>query len=162
LRERYGPVPGQRREVVGLVSGSLDLIHAGHVHLIQAAKQRVDVLVVLTMSTASIQQQEKNRVGDRPIYSERDRVEVLSALRPVDHVVLFDDMDCRSSLQAFCPDYFIKSTSDRFRPIVQAEAAIVKSLGGATLYPADHHRGYSSTTLIHHIRQQTAAVLPMR
>jgi cytidyltransferase-like protein len=162
LRERYGPTPQQRREVVGLVSGTFDLIHPGHVCFIQAARQRVDVLVVLAMGTAFIQQQEKNRLGDRPIYSESDRVEVLSALRPVDHLVIFDDRDCQPSIRAFCPNYFIKSASDRSRPVVQSEAALVKSLGGETIYLPNHHPGYSSTTIIHYVRQQEARLRQTR
>jgi bifunctional ADP-heptose synthase (sugar kinase/adenylyltransferase) len=56
------------------------------------------VLIVLTLSSSAIRQQEKNRFGDRPIYNERDRVEVLSALRAVDHVVVFDDVNCLAQL----------------------------------------------------------------
>lgn len=156
LQEHYGRTPQHRNQVVGLVSGTFDLIHPGHVFLLQAARRRVDVLVALTMSTAAIQRQEKNRHGDRPIYSESDRSEVLSALRPVDHLVMVDDSDCRSSLQAFCPTYFIKSTGDRSRPVVQAEATLVSSLGGETIYLPDHHPGYSSTTIIRHVRQHEA------
>jgi rfaE bifunctional protein nucleotidyltransferase chain/domain len=156
LRERYGPTSRQRREAVGLVSGSFDLVHAGHVRLIQAAKQRVDVLVALIMSAVSIQQQEKNRLGDRPIYDEGDRVEVLSALRSVDRLVMFNDRDCRPSLRVFCPDYFIKSADDQSRPVVQAEAALVESLGGKTIYLADRHSGCSSTDIIRYVRQQEA------
>jgi D-beta-D-heptose 7-phosphate kinase/D-beta-D-heptose 1-phosphate adenosyltransferase len=111
------------------------------------------VLVVLTLSSSAIRRQEKNRLGDRPIYNECDRVEVLSALRAVDHVVVFDDVNCLARLQAFCPDCFIKSSSDRSRPIVQAEAALVEKLGGAVLYLDNHHMNYSSTTLMHAIRQ---------
>jgi cytidyltransferase-like protein len=153
LRERYGPTPRQRRQVVGLVSGSFDLIHLGHVRLMQAVKQRVDVLVVLMMSTASIRQQEKNRCGDRPIYGQRDRVELLSTLRAVDHLVIFDDRDCQPSLRAFCPDYFVKSVADQSRPVVQAEAALVERLGSETIYLAGHRSGYASTDLIRHVRR---------
>ena len=131
----YGPLP-RRRESVGVVSGTFDLIHPGHVRLFVAAKQMVDVLIVLTMSTAAIRQQEKNQLGDRPIYNSRDRIEVLSALRPVDHVVMLDDLDCLAALLAFCPDYFIKSAHDRSRAVVQAEAALVEDLGGEAIFLA--------------------------
>ena len=53
LCTRYGPHP-RRHQTVGIVSGSFDLIHPGHVRLFVATKQMVDVLVVLTMSTAAI------------------------------------------------------------------------------------------------------------
>jgi rfaE bifunctional protein nucleotidyltransferase chain/domain len=159
LRDRYGPLPGRRRMTVGVVSGSFDVIHSGHIRLLQAAKQLSDVLVVLAMSTQSVQMQDKNCNGDRPIYSEKDRAEVLAALLPVDHIVMFDERDCRACLQSFCPDRFIKSEFDRLRPIVRAEAALVENLGGETLYLANHHPGYSSTTIIRYIREQAAARL---
>jgi cytidyltransferase-like protein len=158
LRQIYGPTPKHRHAVVGLVSGSFDLIHLGHVRLILRAKQQVDVLVVLTLSSSAIRQQEKNRLGDRPIYNERDRVEVLSAVRAVDHVVVFGDVNCLAPLRAFCPDRFIKSSGDRARPIVRAEAALVKELGGDVLYPGQHQVNYSSTTLVRAIRQYAAQV----
>lgn len=169
LCAQYGPRP-RRQRTVGIVSGSYDLIHTGHVRLFLAAKQLVDVLVVLTMSTTSIQHQEKNRLGDRPIYNGRDRMDVLSALRPVDHVVIFDELNCSPALLAFCPDYFVKSERDRSRGVVKAEAALVKSLGGKAAFLSNHHPGYSSTTVIQHVRQQTetqgahflAATLPPR
>jgi cytidyltransferase-like protein len=153
LCDRYGPRPSRSR-TVGVVSGSFDLIHPGHVRLIQAAKARVDRLVVLTMSSASIRRQEKNCLGDRPIYSASERVEVLTALRPVDHVVLFDDLNCLSSLEKFCPDYFFKNVKDQSRPVVQAEADIVRQLGGQTVYLEDHRGSFSSTEIIEYIRQQ--------
>ncbi len=154
LCQLYGSTPRQRRQVIGLVSGSFDLIHSFHVRLIQAARQQVDVLIVLAMSTSSIQKQEKNRFGDRPIYNQRDRVDVLSAIRSVDHVIVFDDMDCRSSLQTFCPNYFIKSIKDRSRLIVQAEAELVKSRGGQAIYLSGGGVGPSSTDIISYIRKQ--------
>jgi bifunctional ADP-heptose synthase (sugar kinase/adenylyltransferase) len=91
-------------------------------------------------------------LGDRPIYNERERTEVLSALRSVDHMVMFDGCDCQHGLRTFCPNYFIKSADDRSRPVVQAEAARVKSLGGETIYLPCQHPGYYSTAIIRHIR----------
>jgi D-beta-D-heptose 7-phosphate kinase/D-beta-D-heptose 1-phosphate adenosyltransferase len=139
------------------VSGAFDLLHPGHVSLIRTAKARVDHLVVLMMSSASLKQQKKNDLGDRPIYSTADRVEVLSALRDVDHVVVFDDLNCLSSIEVFCPDYFIKNINDRARLVVQAEAHLVSQLGGQSVYLANCSWGYSSTLIIEYIRQQAGS-----
>jgi cytidyltransferase-like protein len=154
LRQQFGPRP-PRRETVGLVSGSFDVIHPAHVHLMLAAKHAVDRLIVLTMTSASIRQQGKNCLGDRPIYSASDRVEVLAALRPVSNVVVFDDLNCLPSLEDFCPDYFFKSTADGSRPVVLAEAELVKQLGGKTVYLGGLPGGRSSTTIIDYIRKQS-------
>jgi bifunctional ADP-heptose synthase (sugar kinase/adenylyltransferase) len=122
--------------------------------LIRAAKARVDHLVVLTMSSGAIKQQEKNQLGDRPTYSTCDRVEVLAALRDVDHVVVFDDLNCLGSLKAFCPDYFFKNIRDRARSVVRAEADLVNQLGGRSIYLEDCSKNYSSTDIINYVRQQ--------
>jgi D-beta-D-heptose 7-phosphate kinase/D-beta-D-heptose 1-phosphate adenosyltransferase len=149
----FGSRPG-RDQSVGLVSGSFDLIHPGHIRLIQAARAHADRLVVLTMSSDSIHHQEKNCLGDRPIYSARDRIEVLAALRPVDCIVLFDDLNCLPSLERFCPDYYFKNVEDQTRPVIQAEAELVKRLGGQTVYLEDPLRSFSSTEIIEYIRGQ--------
>ena len=81
----------------------------------------------------------------------------MSALRPVDHIVMFDDLDCLPALRAFCPDYFIKSAHDRSRAVVQAEAALVGNLGGEVVFLADQPTGYSSTAIIRYVRQQAEA-----
>jgi D-beta-D-heptose 7-phosphate kinase/D-beta-D-heptose 1-phosphate adenosyltransferase len=161
LRERYGAWPGERQRVIGLVSGVFDLIHVGHVQLIQAAKLQVDVLVVLAMSGAAIRQQDKNAVGDRPIYDDADRAEVLSDLRAVDHLVMFNDIDCCLSLRSFCPDRFIKHNEDQRRGVVQAEARLVEEKGGKAIYLA-HPRICSSTSIIQSIGQRACAGTPCR
>ena len=115
---------------IGLVSGSFDLIHLGHVRHINAAKNLCDVLVVATMSTSSLKQQEKNVHGDRPIYSQNDRITVLSALRTVDHVTIFDERDCKEVIKTLQPQIYFKHIKDMERKIVREECDLVRSLGG--------------------------------
>ena len=75
---------------VVLANGCFDILHVGHVRYLQHARKMGDVLVVAINSDKSM-----GLIKDpgRPILGERERVSLVSALRPVDHVVLFDEPD---------------------------------------------------------------------
>jgi rfaE bifunctional protein nucleotidyltransferase chain/domain len=160
LVEHYGSTPHKRKIKIGLVSGSFDLIHPGHVRYIKAARELGDVVIVATMSTNSIQQQEKNINGDRPIYSQEDRVKVLSSLRAVDYIVVFDQLDCKKVIRTLKPDFFIKNEKDLSRKIVKEECEIVETLGGKVVITRDN-TGYSSTEIIDHIRHIEGNVMSL-
>lgn len=147
----YGDNPHKREINIGLVSGSFDLIHFGHLLEIKAAKEITGVLIVATMNTDSIRQQEKNIFGDRPIYSQEDRIKVLSSLQTVDHVVVFEELDCKEVIRAIRPDYFIKHEKDMSRRIVKEECELVESFGGKIVITRDDV-GYSSTDIIDYVR----------
>lgn len=147
----YGNNPHKREINIGLVSGSFDLIHLGHLLEIKAAKEVTDVLIAATMSTDSIRQQEKNIFGDRPIYSQEDRVKVLSSLRTVNHVVVFEELDCKDVIRTIRPDYFVKHEKDMSRRIVKEECELVESFGGKVVITRDDV-GYSSTDIINYVR----------
>ena len=151
LVKRYGNNPHQRKTHVGLVSGSFDLIHFGHVLEIKAAKGITDVVIVAAMSTNSIRRQEKNIRGDRPIYSQEDRVKVLSSLQAVDYVVVFEELDCKEVIRAIRPNYFVKHEKDMSRLIVKEECELVVSFGGKVVVTRDDF-GYSSTDIINYVR----------
>lgn len=157
LVQRYGNNLHQRQINVGLVSGSFDLIHLGHVRGIKLAKELVGVLVVTTMSTNSIRQQEKNIMGDRPIYSQENRVKVLSSLRAVDYVVIFEELDCKEVIRVIRPNYFVKHEKDMSRRIVKEECELVEHLGGKVVVVRDD-AGYSSTDVISYVRSINSEV----
>lgn len=69
-------------------NGCFDILHAGHLTLLERARAFGDVLIVGINSDASVR---RLKGADRPKMSEADRVRLLSALEPVDHVVVFDD-----------------------------------------------------------------------
>lgn len=134
LAERLGRDPARRSRRLALVSGSFDIIHIGHILLMQEAKAMADVLIVAAQGTSSIRQQPKNNRGDLPIYGELDRLTLLGALACVDYVVMFDELDCRRVLEILRPDLYVKHERDRWREIVAEEADLVDRLGGHTVY----------------------------
>lgn len=152
LVRRYGNSPYKRRVKLGLVSGSFDLIHLGHVRYIRRAKVLVDVLVVAIMSTNSLKHQEKNVQGDRPVYSQEDRLKVISSLRDVNHVVVFEEPDCKELIRAIRPNLFIKNEKDMQRPVVREECELVGILGGEVAIAQDN-ASYSSTEILKYIRK---------
>ena len=151
LIKRYGNNLHQREINIGLVSRSFDLIHLGHVLEFKAAKEIADILIVATMSTNSIRQQEKNIFCDRPIYSQEDRAKVLSSLRTVDYIVVFEELNCKEVIRAIRPNYFVKHEKDMSRRIVKEECELVEGFGGKVVITRDDV-GYSSRDIINYVR----------
>ncbi|WP_178357562.1 PfkB family carbohydrate kinase [Mycolicibacterium hippocampi] len=95
------------RKTMVVASGCFDLLHAGHLDLLQAARDLGDVLVVLINSDASI-----NRLkgSGRPAIPLEERSRVLRALRCVDAVVSFDEDTPCKALEVLRPDVYVKGS----------------------------------------------------
>src|SRR5690606_38655916 len=85
--------------------GCFDLLHAGHIETLSAARALGDVLVVLLNSDSSVR---RLKGLHRPIHSAQDRARVLLALSCVDAVVVFDDDDPRAALETLQPQVWAK------------------------------------------------------
>jgi D-glycero-D-manno-heptose 1,7-bisphosphate phosphatase len=90
---------------IGFTCGSFDLLHAGHVQYLAAARELCDRLVVAVNSDASVSRY-KNPL--RPIVPERERMYVVAGLEAVDVVVLMEDDRPLSLLLRWKPDLYIK------------------------------------------------------
>ena len=92
------------RKVV-LTNGCFDLLHAGHVALLEAARREGDVLVVALNSDSSV----RGLKGEgRPVVPEAERAEVLLALEAVARVVLYDAPTPIEVVKALLPDVLVK------------------------------------------------------
>ncbi len=109
-------------------NGIFDLLHAGHVHSLRAAKALGDVLIVGINSDESTR---KLKGAGRPLMTQEDRAEVLSALEMVDHVVIFNEGEPSAALARLQPDIHCKGEeyADGKRPV--PERAVVESYGGS-------------------------------
>jgi D-beta-D-heptose 7-phosphate kinase/D-beta-D-heptose 1-phosphate adenosyltransferase len=112
-------------QAVVFTNGCFDLLHAGHVRYLAAARAEGDLLVVGLNSDRSVAQIKGPR---RPLVPERERAEVLAALACVDFVVVFDEADPLTLIQAFAPDVLVKGADWPEEGIVGADA--VKAGGG--------------------------------
>jgi len=90
---------------VVLTNGCFDLLHPGHVALLEAARDEGDVLVVAINSDASVR---GLKGAGRPLVPQAERAEVLLALEPVDRVVIYDDPTPLAVIEALVPDVLVK------------------------------------------------------
>lgn len=127
-------------------NGCFDLLHRGHVTLLNRAKALGDVLIVGVNSDASVR---KLKGAHRPINTLDDRIKVLTALSYVDHVTVFDGDSPTDLIRTIRPDVYVKG-GDYTRESLP-EAPLVEQLGGAIcILPYLAER--STTGLIERIR----------
>jgi rfaE bifunctional protein nucleotidyltransferase chain/domain/rfaE bifunctional protein kinase chain/domain len=115
--------------------GCFDLLHAGHVRSLAAARELGDCLVVCLNSDASVR---RLKGEQRPIMAEQDRAELLLALECVDAVMIFDEDTPEAALQRLRPDIWVKGGDYNGEHLPEAE--LVESWGGRCVtvpyYPA--------------------------
>jgi len=103
-------------------NGVFDLLHAGHARYLAAARSLGDALLVGVNSDASVRRLGKG--PERPLMPEADRAELLTALRCVDVVVLFDGDTPLDLVQALQPDVLAKGADYRLEEIVGAREVL--------------------------------------
>src|SRR4029079_103892 len=94
-------------KTVVLANGCFDILHVGHVRYLEGARKLGDTLVVAVNSDQSVR---AIKGPDRPILNEGERATLVSALRCVDHVVVFDEPDVRRVLDVLRPAIHAKGT----------------------------------------------------
>ena len=105
-------------KTVGCTNGCFDILHIGHVRYLEKTKTFADYSIVLLNSDVSV----KNIKGPtRPINGENDRAELLSALRCVDYVVLFDEDSPRNLLDEIKPDVYTKGADYTMETLPEAD-----------------------------------------
>jgi D-beta-D-heptose 7-phosphate kinase/D-beta-D-heptose 1-phosphate adenosyltransferase len=129
------------RRVV-FTNGCFDLLHPGHVALLEAARGKGDVLVVGINSDASVR---ALKGEGRPLVPADERAEMLLALESVDAVVVYDEPTPREVIAALLPDVLVKGADYREDEVVGAD--LVKAAGGRVLL-AKLEPGRSTTALI--------------
>lgn len=121
--------------------GCFDLVHAGHVRTLSAARELGDCLVVCLNSDASVR---RLKGEERPIVSQQDRVDLLLALECVDAVFVFDEDTPESVIRRLEPDLWVKGgdyTADAL-----PEAAVLAEWGGRAV-TVPFHPGRSTSRL---------------
>ncbi len=122
--------------------GCFDLLHAGHVHMLRAARSLGDALVVLLNSDESVR---RLKGPDRPLQGQDDRAAVLAALDCVDAVVVFDEDTPVEALERLRPDVFAKGADYAVADL--PEATTLASWGGETVV-VPYLQGRSTTRLL--------------
>ena len=146
LIERLAPERRRGRRVV-FTNGCFDLLHAGHLALLEQAAAHGDILVVGLNSDASVR---RLKGPGRPLDPERDRALLLAAFRPVDWVVLFDEDTPARLIETLLPDVLVKGADYPLEEIVGREA--VEAHGGEVVR-VELLPDRSSSSLIERLRR---------
>ena len=123
-------------------NGCFDLLHPGHLHYLNEAKELGDVLIVGLNSDRSVRQIKGN---DRPINDEKFRAEMLIGLKPVDAVVLFDEDTPIQIISIIKPAIHVKGGDYNITKLPEYETVVSN---GGEVKLLSFLDGYSSTNII--------------
>lgn len=137
-----------RKPRLVFTNGCFDLIHAGHIDLLQRARALGDRLVVGVNSDLSVS---ALKGPARPFIPERDRVAILRALRCVDDVLVFDDATPLRLVEQLEPDVLVKGGDWAVEKIVGASLVLAR---GGEVHSLPLLPGYSTTSIAERIQQR--------
>jgi len=134
---------------VVLANGCFDILHVGHVRYLQHARTLGDVLVVAVNSDRSMR-----RIKDagRPILGENERIALVSALRCVDYVLLFDEQDVSRVLEVLRPSVHAKGTDYTEQTVPERNKVL--AYGGEVRIAGDP-KNHSTRDIIERILQKS-------
>jgi D-beta-D-heptose 7-phosphate kinase/D-beta-D-heptose 1-phosphate adenosyltransferase len=132
---------------VVLTNGCYDLLHPGHIRLLEAARSLGDFLILALNSDLSVR---RSKGPGRPIISETGRRALAASLSAVDAVVLFDDETPRELIARVLPDVLVKG-ADWSHFIAGREE--VEGAGGRVL-TVPLETGFSTTNIVERILAQ--------
>jgi rfaE bifunctional protein nucleotidyltransferase chain/domain len=131
-----------RGATVVATGGCFDVLHAGHLASLQAARALGDCLVVLLNSDASVR---RLKGPGRPVHAAADRARLLEALSCVDAVAVFEDDDPSDTLGRLRPDVWVKAGD--YADARLPEAATVEAAGGRVVL-VPYVDGHSTTSIL--------------
>jgi len=136
-------------------NGCYDLLHPGHIRLLEAARSLGDVLILALNTDASVA---RLKGPTRPLISEKERAEMALALEAVDAVTLFDEDTPRELIAELLPDILIKG-ADWAHFIAGREE--VEAAGGKVMALA-LEPGFSTTNIVEELLSRQVSRQPAR
>ena len=145
----------QQQKIV-FTNGCFDVIHAGHIALLERAASLGDKLIVGLNSDASV----KRLKGEaRPIHGQNERAAVLLALRPVDAVTIFEGDTPIETIRALRPDVHVKGGD--YDAETLPETPVVRA-GGGEVVIVPLVQGLSSTRALEKMQTPAHIIVPAR
>src|SRR5271170_1130644 len=135
---------GQR---IVFAHGVFDLLHAGHVRYLRAARAEGDLLVVAIHSDATAR---KLKGEGRPILTERARTALVAALAAVNYVIVFDDADVEPLLREFQPEVHARGADRSANTSRDVELAALLGIRVAVVGDASPH---STSEIVSRLRR---------
>ena len=133
---------------VVLTNGCFDLLHVGHVSSLENARKFGDSLWIALNSDKSIK---KLKGAFRPIFSEKERAYMLSALEVVDGIFVFSENRLVDEILQFRPDIYVKSGDYTLDNLDPSEHKALVSVGAEIKF-VPFVSGFSTTSIIRKIR----------
>jgi len=134
----------QGKKIV-FTNGCFDLLHTGHIHLFKEAKKWGDVLFVAVNDDASVK---KIKGSSRPLFSLKERLEVLEAIEDIDYLTFFSEETPQKIISALLPDVLAKGGDWRSEQVV-GRREVEEAGGKVVIIP--FLKGYSSSAIIERI-----------
>jgi rfaE bifunctional protein nucleotidyltransferase chain/domain len=129
---------------VVFTNGCYDLLHPGHIRLLEQARSLGDVLVLGLNTDASVR---CSKGADRPILTEEERAEIALALEAVDAVTFFDEETPRGLIAELLPDVLVKGAD--WSHFVAGREEVEAAGGRVEMIPLEP--GYSTTNIVERI-----------
>ena len=128
-----------------MTNGCFDLLHPGHVALLQEAARLGDCLLAAVNSDRSVREL---KGPGRPIIDQQGRAEMLAAMACVDYVAIFDDVSVAGLVEQVAPDVLVKADQYSLEQVV-GHQSVLRRGGQVVSVPTDPT--YSTTSLIEKI-----------
>lgn len=132
---------------IAFANGCFDVLHVGHIRYLQDAAGVADVLVVGVNGDDSVRQLKGE---GRPVMPQNERAEIISAIRGVAYVTIFDENSPATLLRTLKPDFQCKGTDYTADSVPEAE--IVRAYGGKVVIVGDP-KDHSTTELLAKMRR---------
>ena len=131
---------------VVFTNGCFDILHPGHIHLLRKAKLLGDILIVGLNSDKSVKILKGN---NRPINKELDRIKLLSSLRYIDYVTVFNEETPLNLIKQIIPNVLVKGSDYDSKNVVGAEFVIEN---GGTVEIIKLKKDFSTTKIINNFK----------
>ncbi len=132
-------------KIIVFTNGCFEILHPGHIEILERAKGSGDILIVGINSDNSV----KNIKGEKKIIlNEESRLRIISSLEMVDYVILFDENTPENLIAELKPDIHVKGGDYKIDKL--PEAKIVESYGGK-IYIFPLLKEFSTTKIIERI-----------
>ena len=150
LREELTWLKTEKKKKIVLTNGCFDLLHSGHIYLLQEAKKRGDILVVALNSDESVA---RFKGEGRPIKTFSERARIMAAIDAVDYVVRFEQNTPQELIECLCPDVLVKGGDYNIENIAGYDTVL--SYGGK-VEVVDYQHGLSTTNLVKSVKRSAS------
>lgn len=136
-----------KNKKVVFTNGCFDILHYGHITYLKKAKSQGDILIIGVNSDSSVR---KIKGRGRPINNQKARLAVLSGLKFIDYLVLFNESTPLNLIKQVKPNVLIKGADWQTKDIVGSE--LVRKSGGKVVR-IPYVKGFSTTAIIEKIKR---------